>query len=54
MRLHHALVQRQPSETTNIAESADAAGLLRRFREQVRKFRTDTTDPWFIETQGLG
>ena len=57
--LHHAKeelynLERDPNETTNITESPEAAGVLTRFREQVRKFRAETEDPWFIEDQGLG
>ena len=57
--LHHAKeelydVERDPNETTNIAERVDSAATLARLREQVRKFRADTRDPWFIEDQGLG
>src|ERR1043166_1904361 len=57
--LHHQTeklydLDKDPNETTNISESAGAAGLLKRFREQVRQFRSKTKDPWFIENQGLG
>ncbi len=57
--LHHAKeelydVERDPNETINIAERVDSAATLARLREQVRKFRSETRDPWFIEDQGLG
>jgi N-sulfoglucosamine sulfohydrolase len=57
--LHHAKeelydLQSDPHETTNLAGSPAAADLVARFREQTRKFRSGTGDPWFIENQGLG
>jgi N-sulfoglucosamine sulfohydrolase len=57
--LHHAKeelynLESDPNETMNIVESPAAAGLLAKFRQRVRKFRSETEDPWFIEDQGLG
>src|SRR5262249_13942970 len=57
--LHHAKeelynLERDPNETSNIAGAPESAAVLARLREQVRKFRSDTGDPWFIENQGLG
>lgn len=55
--LHHAAeelyhLESDPYETRNLAGSSEAAGMVAGFREQVSRFRADTSDPWSTRVKG--